>query len=194
MKARLLDQNIEVMRRPEFDVAAAGVQADIVPEVRFKIDELYLQYLIWQTDPQAVNRKMNELQKWLARIVSIDGYSLKWLVARVNTDPEIPAYTLADFWVKSVRENSSAMVVPGFTRNGKESIDSFIVEMESALAEPLILAGKKQDFYTWYETAYLDAWLAFINRLIREGKGWKPARNGRRFPVRSIRKKGRISF
>ena len=31
-------------------------------------------------------------------------------------------------------------------------------------------------------------------QLIREGKGWKPARNGRRLPIGSIRKKGRISF
>ncbi|MEE4364248.1 MAG: type VI secretion protein IcmF/TssM N-terminal domain-containing protein, partial [Desulfotignum sp.] len=162
MKARLLDQNIENMRLPDFDAAAAGIRDDIAAEVRFKIGELYLQYLKWQENPQAINRKMNDLQKWLARIVSIDGHTLNWLVARVNTDPDMPAYTQADFWGKSIQNDPPVMVAAGFTRNGKENIDSFIVDMESALAEPLILAGKKQDFYTWYETAYLEAWLGFI--------------------------------
>jgi type VI secretion system protein ImpL len=163
MKARLLSQNIQNMRFPEFDYIAEVAGTDIAAEVRIKIGELYLNYLTWQEDPQVLNRRMNELQKWLARILAIDGYTLNWLVTRANSDPDLPSYTLADFWGKSAQDESQTMVAAGFTRNGKENIDSFIVEIESALAEPLILAGKKQAFHTWYETAYLDAWLTFIS-------------------------------
>jgi type VI secretion system protein ImpL len=190
MKAAILDQDIESMRLPDFDVASAGVREDIAPEVRFRLDDLYKKYLIWQNDPQTINRKMNELQKWLARIVSIDGHSLNWLVARVNTDAEIPAYTMADFWGSSFQDMPLAMVVPGFTRNGKENIDSFIVYMESALAEPLIIAGKKQDFYAWYETAYLDAWLAFIAGFDQGRKGLKTRQEWQTVSERINQKKG----
>jgi len=190
MKARLLDQNIENMKLPDFDVTAAGVRDDIAADVRFKIGELYLQYLTWQEDPQAINRKMNELQKWLAQIVSIDGLTLNWLVARVNTDPDMPAYILADFWGKSVQEDPPVMVAPGFTRNGKENIDSFIVDMESALVEPLILAGKKQDFYAWYETAYLEAWMAFIAEFDNGRKNLKTRQEWQAVSKRVYQKKG----
>ncbi|MCA1784777.1 MAG: type VI secretion system protein, partial [Desulfobacteraceae bacterium] len=193
MKARLLDQNIENMRLPDFDVTAAGVRDDIAADVRFKIGELYLQYLTWQEDPQAINRKMNELQKWLAQIVSIDGHTLNWLVARVNTDPDMPAYVLADFWGKSVQDDPPVMVAPGFTRNGKENIDSFIVDMESALAEPLILAGKKQDFYAWYETAYLEAWLGFIAEFHNGRKNLKTRQEWQAVSERIHQKKGPYS-
>ncbi len=193
MKARLLDQNIENMRLPDFDAAAAGVRGDIAAEVRFKIGELYLQYLAWQENPQAINRKMNELQKWLARIVSIDGHTLNWLVARVNTDPDMPAYTQADFWGKSIQNDPPVMVAAGFTRNGKENIDSFIVDMESALAEPLILAGKKQDFYTWYETAYLEAWLEFVTGFDNGRKNLKTRQEWQAISERIHQKKGPYS-
>lgn len=194
MKARLLDQNIENMRLPDFDAAAAGIRDDIAAEVRFKIGELYLQYLNWQENPQAINRKMNDLQKWLARIVSIDGHTLNWLVARVNADSEMPGYTLADFWGKSVHDAGSVMVAAGFTRNGKENIDSFIVDMESALAEPLILAGKKQNFYTWYETAYLEAWLVFITGFDNGRKNLKTRQGWQAVSERIHQKKGPYSI
>ncbi|MCP4719042.1 MAG: ASCH domain-containing protein, partial [Desulfobacteraceae bacterium] len=113
-------------------------------------------------------------QKWLARILSIKGTSLNWLVDRTNSDPDLLPYTLTDFWGKSAQPNGEAigeiMVRPSFTRNGKEAIDTFIVEIESALTDPLILAGLKREFLKWYKTAYLESWLNFVVKFDRGKK------------------------
>ena len=152
IQAKLLNRPMEELlhiRRPQFNTVDMGAQKDLVEDVQLKMNTLYLHYLVWQEDTPAMNQKMNELQKWLARILSIKGANLNWLVARTNFDPDLLPYTLADFWGKSAPSgeiSNEIMVRPSFTRNGKQAIDSFMIEIESALIDPLILAGLKRDF------------------------------------------------
>lgn len=165
IKAKLLNQPIETlekMRYPVFNTVEMGVEQGLVEDIQLKIKDLYLYYLFWQHDTQTMNQRMNELQKWLARILSFKGANLNWLVILINSDPELNSYTLADFWGKLIQEDASKIIVPSFTLKGKEKIDRFILELETALTDPLIIAGQKREFYKWYEKKYLIEWLSFI--------------------------------
>ncbi|MCD4721630.1 MAG: hypothetical protein K8S13_17470 [Desulfobacula sp.] len=165
IEAKLLGEPVEVlekMKRPIFNAVEIRAEKDIAEDIRLKIKDLYIHYLVWQNDTQNMNRKMNDLQKWLARILSIKGSNLNWLVIWTDSDPELSPYTLADFWGKqALEETESKTVASSFTLKGKEKIDGFINEIEEALTNPLMLAGQKREFYKWYKTAYLTAWLNF---------------------------------
>ena len=69
---------------------------------------------------------------------------------------------------------------PSFTRKGKEAIDAFVKEIESALPDPLILAGQKTDFDKWYPSICFEGWqtfAAFFPRGMERLKGikeWQP--------------------
>jgi type VI secretion system protein ImpL len=174
IKARLLKQSIEElekMKQPVFNTVEIGGRPDITEDIQLKIRDLYLYYLFWQDDTQNMNRKMNDLQKWLARILSIKGSNLNWLVIWTDSDPQLSPYKLADFWGKPALEVSdSKAVTASFTLKGKEKIEGFINEIEAALTNPLILAAQKREFYKWYKTAYLAAWLNFTADFTRGKK------------------------
>jgi type VI secretion system protein ImpL len=69
--------------------------------------------------------------------------------------------TLEDFWEGSLRASQESTVPAAFTVRGKERIDAFFNEIEAALFDPLIIAGKKLEFIGWYKKSYMDAWHAF---------------------------------
>lgn len=178
MKARLLQRPVEElakMEQPVFNTVEIGAGQDIAEEIQLKIKDLYLYYLVWQGETQTINQKMNDLQKWLARVLSIKGASLNWLVVKTNSDPGLAPYTLADFWGKSGQETGSMQVDQSFTLKGKQRIDGFVREIEAALTDPLILAGQKREFYKWYEKAYVTGWLNFIAEF-DDGKKYLKAR------------------
>ena len=52
-------------------------------------------------------------------------------------------------------------MAPAFTRKGNEEIDSFLAEIEAALPEAAMLAGRKSEFSQWYRRLYLAAWQDF---------------------------------
>ena len=171
IKAKLLKNPVEdlvKMEQPDFNTIDIGANQDISGDVLLKINKLYLYYLLWQDDSQIINQKMNHLQQWLARILSIKGANLNWLVIRANSDPGLKSYTLADFWGKSVQKTEYQKIAPGFTLKGKEEIDGFITKIETALTEPLILARQKRDFHKWYKKAYLNEWLDFAGDFAKE--------------------------
>ncbi len=157
----LTAQELTAMGRPEFDTVDIGAQEDIREDIQMKMEDLYLHYLLWQGDTMAMNQKMNTLQQWLARILTMEGADLKWLVVRTNMDPDLKSYTLADFWGKSVDGPEAKIIPKSFTSKGKQAIDDFMLEIESALTDSLIPAGLKREFGKWYKKVYIDAWLDF---------------------------------
>ncbi|WDP92871.1 MAG: type VI secretion system protein ImpL [Desulfobacter sp.] len=167
IKAKLVQRPIEELRQmkqPRFNTVAIGARQDIAEEVRIKMNDLYLHYLLWQQDTLAMNQRMNGLQKWLARLISMKGATLKWVVDRANSDPDLSGYSLGHFWGNIPEEESSPKVAPAFTLDGKTSIDQFIAEIENALTDPLVMAGLKREFYIWYRAAYLESWISFVSQ------------------------------
>ncbi len=175
INARLLNlpmDELEKMGQPIFNTVNIGSGPVVAEETLLKIKNLYLYYLFWQGDAQVLTRKMNDLQKWLAQILSIKDSNLNWLVSRTNSDPHLNSYTLTDFWGKSPQNTISdgKRVAPGFTLKGKEKIDGFMGEIESALADPLVLSDRKREFHQWYKKAYFTEWLNFTVELERGSK------------------------
>ena len=171
IKTKLVNADLEdlkAMPQPAFNTVDIGIGQEIVEDIQVRITSMYLNYLLWQGDTLVMNERMNTLQKWLARVLSLKGKNLNWLVTWANNDPLLGIYRISDFWGRSVDDTDLASVPAGFTNQGRKSIDAFITDIEHALTNPLILAGKKRDFYQWYRTAYFDAWFGFITDF---GKG-----------------------
>ncbi len=133
----------------------------ILPEIREKFVDLYIYYILWRQDSSILRQEMNDLETWLKHILAMKGANLHWLVTWANGDPSLTPVELEDFWGGSAPLDQGAAIPPAFTRKGKGVIDSFIEEMESALPDPLVIAGGKLEFQPWYRRAYIEAWHDF---------------------------------
>ena len=175
--------------QPSFDTIVVSADRQILPELREKFHGLYLYNLVWRDDTSRLNNEMNTLQSWLKHILSVRPDEMNWLAGWMNENPDLADVMLQEFWGGSlsyVADYSSissegggekkpgaegeetarlrprdTMVHRAFTIDGKELIDSFVVEMEEALPEPIVLQKRKTDFEQWYKEAYLREWYEF---------------------------------
>ncbi|MGD2030123.1 MAG: type VI secretion protein IcmF/TssM N-terminal domain-containing protein, partial [Desulfobacterales bacterium] len=166
LRARIDGESLEGLQsrpQPSYDTVILGADQNLIPEISKKLTNLHLYFLSWRTDKTNLNKEMNSLQTWLKHLLTLEGTTLNWLVDWVNSDPSLSPVIMADFW-GSIPANAGNPGVPSaFTIQGKEQIDFFLKEIESALFDPLIIAGQKLDFNKWYAGAYLQAWHDFIN-------------------------------
>ena len=164
LHARLQAESLETLKsmpQPSYKPVVLMANQKIIPEIRKQFANQYLYNLVWQTDSSSLNQEMNNLHAWLKHILTLKGVDLGWLVTWVNADESLSHVTLKDFWGGSLSTSHQTSVPPVFTLKGKEQIDSFLNEMESALVDPLIIAGQKLEFQTWYRKAYFQAWHNF---------------------------------
>ncbi|MDY6844793.1 MAG: type VI secretion system protein, partial [Thermodesulfobacteriota bacterium] len=164
LKTRLEGEELEVLHakpHPSYDPLVLQTGEKLIPEIRQKIGTLYLSYLVWRSDPASLNIEMNDLQMWLKHILALKGTNLNWLITWVNENPSLSSLSFEDFWGGSLSASHEATVMPAFTRKGKEELDSFLNETESALPDPLLIASKKLEFQEWYHHAYIGAWYDF---------------------------------
>jgi len=164
LRARLQSESLETLKsmpQPSYKPVVLMADQKIIPEIRKQFANQYLYNLVWQTDSSSLNQEMNNLHAWLKHILTLKGADLGWLVTWVNADESLSHVTLEDFWGGSLSASRQISVPPAFTLKGKEQIDSFLNEMESALFNPFIIAGQKLEFQTWYRKAYFQAWHNF---------------------------------
>ncbi|MGD9229017.1 MAG: type VI secretion protein IcmF/TssM N-terminal domain-containing protein, partial [Desulfobacterales bacterium] len=147
--------------QPSYERTLQAIGQEVIPEVGQKFTDLYLYYLFWHEDTNVLNQEMNELRMLLRHILMIKNANMNWIVTWINLDPALFYLTMQDFWGGSLTAEEERKIAPAFTFAGKTKIDSFIKEIESALIEPMIIAGKKLEFQTWYRNAYFTAWLDF---------------------------------
>ena len=85
-------------------------------------------------------------------------------IALVNADSAVAGVTLADFWSgDSAREDVA--IPPAYTLKGKEAIDDYIKELETALNDPLLTTDMNREFQENYKKRYLDAWESFGSQM-----------------------------
>ena len=164
LRARLEGEDLETLQgkpQPFYESVAFMDNEKLIPEIREKLDDLYLYYLLWRSDSSILSKERKNLQTWLRHMVTLKGTNLNWLVTWVNGDPSLSDLTLEDFWKGSLPESDKTRITPSFTPKGKEKIDIFLKEVESALPDPLIIASRKQKFREWYHEAYITAWEDF---------------------------------
>ncbi len=133
----------------------------LAPELQGGLEHLYQYDLIWRKDPGRVNQEIAYLQTWIKQLLAMKQNDLSCLIAMVNADPSLAGVTLADFWGADPADRKDVAIPPAYTLKGKEAIDVYIKEMETAMADPLAIAGAKQEFQKTYRKNYLDAWEAF---------------------------------
>lgn len=164
LKARLQGQAMEslyTMPQPSYAPITSMADQKVIPEIKKKFSELYLKHLEWQADQPGLNREMNALQTWLKHVLTLKGTDLRWVVDWINNEEGMASVTLEDFWGGGSHATEEVSVPAAFTVKGKAHIDGIVAEIESALVDPLVVAGKKLEFLGWYRKVYLDRWHTF---------------------------------
>jgi type VI secretion system protein ImpL len=136
-------------------------RSDVIPEIRKKLGVQYLYAITWQKDHNELNKEMAQLQTWLKHLLTLPDMTLNWLANWVNADPALSAVGMHDFW-GGQPDPDLAAVPAAFSRAGKAKIEAAIADIETALFDPLIMAGLKMDFDKWYENAFVAAWQDFV--------------------------------
>lgn len=148
--------------QPPYKVLIANNSAAMIPEIKQQMADVYLYYLLWSRDTEQINSELIELRKWLRHIIDSKGDTLHWLVVWANSRDMQPV-RLRDFWTGTLQPEDEITVAPAFTSSGKEAIDNFILELESALPDPgaPLIARRKFEFNNWYRKKYILAWHDF---------------------------------
>lgn len=120
---------------------------------------LYGHRLTW-TDGEVLRKEVASLETLLAEAIAKTS-SLRWVADWANTNAPDRAVTLGEFWGGSGGTAGEVRVEPAFTLHGKAIIDAFLLDLESAVADPSSLASRKAEFLGWYRDAYSQAWYAF---------------------------------
>ncbi len=164
LKVRLEGDNFERLQKkpqPSYVTLLYPSDQSIHPEVRQKFGYLYLYYLTWRMDTKEIKNEMNILQQRLRNLLKLRGINARWITAWVDKQETIPYLTLKDFWGGSSPASDETAITPAFSREGKELIDSFFKEIESALSGPLFLADQKIEFEKWYRKVCFSKWKDF---------------------------------
>ena len=147
--------------RPDYRLLLYTGDPNLSLELSSRITDLYHYYLFWQTDVDKITAEHQRLSKLLQHILTLKDLDLNWLIVWVNMNPEFSYVTLKDFWGDQLTDRGSTVVPPAFTHAGKKAIDKLIAEIEAALPDPMVIAGKKVDFQEWYPKAYTRIWYDF---------------------------------
>ena len=164
LKGRLEDQpfqGLQTKPQPSYDPIMFAADQKTIPEMKKKFGDLYLYYLVWRLDSGEIKKEIDVLQAWLKDIMTLKRTNLHWLVVWADRQGSLPFITLQDFWGGSLAVSGEKSIAPSFTHKGKDLIDSFLKEIESALPEPLVLANQKPEFEKWYRNVCFDAWQIF---------------------------------
>jgi type VI secretion system protein ImpL len=163
LRGRLSGEDLAALQmrpQPGYATFSPDESHPLMPELEDRLKHLYQYDLIWRKDPSRVNQEITYLMSWIKQLLAMKQNDLSCLVAMVNADPSLTGVTLADFWGGDPAQKDVA-IPPAFTLKGKEAIDGYIKEMETAVLDPLFIAGAKQEFQKNYKKSYLDAWEAF---------------------------------
>jgi type VI secretion system protein ImpL len=137
----------------------------VSPEVGAYFSRLYTAYLAWTTDQGALKEELMTLQLWLKRLMGVKGSELSWLVKWANSNPDLNAVTLSEFW-GGLAGSSAGLVetAPAFTVEGDKAIKAFIKAVDMAVEDKADFAEKTKRFWAWYGQQYYSAWRDFASR------------------------------
>ncbi len=164
IQARLNNQNLQTLpeeTKPSYQPFLGKIDSILIDDISTRIVTLYLYYLKWQTDTTQLNIETKQLQALLQHLLTMSDTNLNWLVSWINTDSRLPYITLKNFWSNRLNRDDITSVPPAFTVDGKNTIEHLIMDIETALIDPLIIANRKIKFSKWYQRAYIQIWHDF---------------------------------
>ncbi len=167
----------------DFRVIAANLLSDagldIIPEIAQKFGDIYLAYLQWNHDRQAIEARVRELEVALVDLLEKKSINLHWLIQ--DWIPETASLTVGDFIETSgaPAENLKPVISGAFTEQGRKHIQRFISYIDSALSKiapqgggkngvtdnpAAVFKKMKQDFWQWYYREFFRSWKYFMAR------------------------------
>ncbi len=166
LQARLRGEGVDALQNVRLPVAPpiqAQVDRVLLPGVEETFNRLNAIYLAWSTDRDQLNREMLEHQKRLNYLLTERRSDLNWLVEWTHQRADLPTVGLPEFWPELAAEPGLTTVAPAYTRNGKNAIDRFLLDLQAALGGtfPAKLDRHVQAFQVWYRQAGLKAWSDF---------------------------------
>jgi type VI secretion system protein ImpL len=182
LRARLYGENLAALRalpQPSYQPIEMVAGQKIIPEILERFENLYIFYLIWQSEKGDLNQEMNDLTLWLEHILKLEETHLGWLVAWANQNPALVGIYLEDFWGDRLKTSDEIRVGAAFTVSGRKAIFSFLEEIETALYAQEMLKTRTYEFKNWYKTAYLQSWENFSASfsagvdLLKEKEAWQ---------------------
>ncbi len=131
-------------------------------EVTDRYKYAYINYLVWQNDTETLNTTLVGMQRLLQNYFQDNQGDLRWLTTWADIALPDQAVTLNQFWHSNAKDTDMVSVRPAFTVEGRKRIGDFVSdELEKAIEQPLWIVKPKEEFVSWYKTAYFDAWSAF---------------------------------
>jgi type VI secretion system protein ImpL len=164
LRARLTGQGLDTISKlpqPAYLAILSSGGQEVGPDVRKKFGSLYYYYLAWRTDTSDINQEIGILQGWLRHVLASRGTNFQWLVVWAEKQSGSPPVSLKEFWGGSQAVSGERTISPAFTKKGKEQVDSFVGEIETAVADPVAMSGQKSALAKWYPQACLSAWGQF---------------------------------
>ncbi len=157
LKARLDGEDMgALLARPRVVLASAGHSAESARDLM----GLYSSRLIWEENEDTLKKESANLQTLLADAVARTS-DFKWIPAWINAGTDVKPVGLKDFWGGSVSAAQDVVVEPAYTAVGKGQIDAFLLDLESALQNPAVIAPRKAEFLSWYRDTYREVWHSF---------------------------------
>ncbi|HOO47405.1 MAG TPA: type VI secretion system protein ImpL, partial [Deltaproteobacteria bacterium] len=166
LKTRLTGGTLEELQnhpQPSYALLMASAAKRPGAEIEAALTDMYLYRIVWEQDSGILNKEMITLEEWLSHLLSKKITGLEWVTAWVDQTSPSLKISLKDFWGGSRETNDTVYVAPSFTLQGKQAIEGFVKEIESALSDPLVISKRKLEFNDWYKTSYLDAWYSFAS-------------------------------
>ncbi len=156
-------ENLRKMPQPDYIFFDSGAETVDGRDARGMFGRLYLSYLDWRVDPEDIAGECSRLRALLARLLAGRDDGLRWMVAWINSRGGLSGVTLAEFWGGSLNVPGEKSIPPAFTRKGKESLESLMAEIETALENPSVFNAGKPGFNAWYRGSSLAAWQTFAS-------------------------------
>lgn len=165
LRASLEAKGIEPLKaKPLPDYVTVASRQALSPEVTSKFGNLYLYYLVWRSDTPEVNKEISLLQSWLRHVLSAKGSDLRWLPDWVNRSGGIKPLTLQSFWGGTRKVNEEVVVLPAYTRKGKEAVSGLMEEIKAAAPDLGIVERESARFDSWYRSTAQASWQHFASQ------------------------------
>jgi len=187
LKARQAGQGYQAlmaMPQPDYLPGASLAGPGTAHDLKAKLTQSYLSYLIWRSDSGSLNRDIGTAQNSLKQLLALKPGDMQWLITWVDRHSSISPVTLGDFWGGSLHPPQEVKVAPAFTRKGKEEIEAVVREIDAALSEQRMTGKQRKQFEQLYRPARLAAWEAFAAAFPRGSERLKGEREWQEMAVK----------
>ncbi len=143
----------------------------VPPVIAARFSDIYYDFLQWDNNKKHRSEKLEKFQNQLALIADRSG-GFHWLVSKsVCNTPDI---TIGDFFRGyDINQKARGLRVSGaFTKEGRNSIVSFISLLKKAFPDKDKFTIMEDQFWLWYSKEFYNAWYNFIVRFPR-GIDWQ---------------------